>query len=72
MEVALPLDQMTTVEKLRVMETIWADLSRHEEEIDSPAWHEKVLREREERLASGAERYVDWTTAKTEILRRTI
>ncbi len=50
MDITLPLDQMTTVEKLRVMEVLWSDLSRHEEQLDSPAWHEKVLKDREEKL----------------------
>ena len=64
MNIALPLDQMTTAEKLRVMETLWTDLSRNEQEIESPAWHEQVLREREERVRSGQESFIDWETAK--------
>ncbi len=55
MEIALPLDQMTTAEKLRVMETIWADLSRDEAQFESPSWHGEVLKEREEKIKSGAE-----------------
>ncbi|MFN8625581.1 MAG: hypothetical protein U0587_06300 [Candidatus Binatia bacterium] len=31
MTITLPLDEMTTDEKLRVMEALWADLSRTEE-----------------------------------------
>ena len=33
MDIALPLDRMTTAENLRTMEALWADLSQHEEEI---------------------------------------
>ena len=67
MNIALPLDQMTTAEKLRVMETLWTDLSRNEQEIESPAWHEQVLREREERVRSGQESFIDWETAKQQL-----
>ncbi len=58
---------MTTAEKLRAMEALWADLSRHEENLQSPAWHEQVLKEREERVKSGQEKFQDWEVAKQEL-----
>jgi hypothetical protein len=67
MNIALPLDQMTTAEKLRVMEALWADLSRNEQEIESPPWHEQVLRERAERVRSGQESFIAWETAKQQL-----
>jgi hypothetical protein len=70
MDVTLPLDQMSTMEKLRAMEALWNDLSRREAELESPAWHGQVLREREERVASGKESFVDWETAKAQLRKR--
>ena len=67
MDITLPLDQMTIAEKLRVMESLWADLSRNEQELESPAWHEQVLNEREQRLRSGEETFIDWETAKRQL-----
>ena len=67
MDITLPLDQMTTTEKLRAMEALWADLCRHEEEIQSPPWHEEILKEREGKVRSGEERSVDWEIAKKEL-----
>lgn len=64
MEITLPLNEMTVEEKLRLMETLWSDLTRREEEFPSPAWHEGVLKEREERIKAGKEEFVDWDTAK--------
>ena len=58
---------MTTADQLRVMETLWADLSRNGQEIESPAWHEQVLREIEERVRSGQESFIDWETAKQQL-----
>ena len=67
MEITLPLDQMTIEEKLRVMEALWIDISRREEQFSSPAWHQDVLRIREERIKSGKEEYLDWEEGKKEI-----
>jgi hypothetical protein len=58
---------MTTAEKLRVMEAIWADLSRNETQVESPAWHEDVLKKREAKVKSGAESFIDWETAKKQL-----
>jgi hypothetical protein len=67
MNITLPLDQMSLADKLRVMEELWADLSRREAEVPSPAWHEEVLKQREERLRSGQETFVDWDAAKKQL-----
>jgi len=67
MDITLPLEQMTTAEKLRAMEALWADLSRNEAELPSPAWHEEVLRQRDERVKSGQEAFMDWELAKQQL-----
>jgi hypothetical protein len=67
MQPALPLDRMTREEKLRVMEELWADLSREEGKFESPAWHADVLRERVEAVKSGKDTFVDWETAKKKL-----
>ena len=67
MSTIVPLDQMTTPEKLRLMEELWANLSRNEQEFESPGWHEVVLKEREERLSKGEETPLDWEVAKEEL-----
>lgn len=67
MEATLPLDKMTVAEKLRAMEMLWTDLSRNEAQIESPAWHGDVLRDREARIKSGEEKFIDWETAKKQL-----
>jgi hypothetical protein len=52
------------------MEAIWESLSSDEQQVKSPAWHEQVLREREERLNSGKESPVDWESAKERLRSR--
>ena len=65
-ELALRLPR---VEKLRLMEALWDDLSHEGEEVDSPSWHEAVLKETEQRVASGEETPLDWVAAKRHLRR---
>lgn len=67
MEITLPLDQMTVEEKLRVMQTLWADLTRIDQQFPSPDWHKDVLKEREARFKSGSEKPVDWEEGKKQL-----
>ena len=67
MSIELEIERMTLEEKLRVMEALWADLSRNEKDIQSPPWHAQVLEERERRLKSGEEQFMGWEDAKREL-----
>jgi hypothetical protein len=37
------------------------------ESLKSSAWHEDVLRDREAKIKSGAEKFMDWETAKKQL-----
>jgi putative addiction module component (TIGR02574 family) len=64
MKTILPLEKMTRLEKIQVMEEIWQDLTLSSEDFESPAWHEAELRNREERVKEGKEAYIPWEEAK--------
>ena len=49
------------------METLWADLSRDEVKVESPAWHADALRETSELRAHGGEATLDWEKAKDKL-----
>ena len=70
MTMTLEIKRMTRVEKLQVMEAIWADLSNVDTDVESPAWHADVLKETEARIVAGQERIADWETAKQELRKR--
>ena len=70
MPVALPLKKMSRDEKLRAMETLWADLSKDEDRLESPAWHAQALREAERAVMAGKARFSDWEEAKKRIRRK--
>ena len=61
------LQDMTTEEKLQIMELLWDDICRNVPDLSSPAWHEEVLKEREKRLKEGKEKILDWEQAKNDI-----
>ncbi len=61
------LKNMTIEEKLKLMEEIWTDLIKHEDQISSPLWHKDFLEEREERVKKGQETILDWDEAKERI-----
>jgi hypothetical protein len=63
----LPLEKMTTEEKIRAMETIWDDLCKKAESIPSPSWHKDILEEREKAIKDGKEEFIDWSEAKKQI-----
>ncbi|MBI4650141.1 addiction module protein [Candidatus Desantisbacteria bacterium] len=67
MEITLPLEQMSTDEKIRTMENLWDDLCKKAESLSSPSWHKNVLHEREERIKSGDDKFMDWNKAKKHI-----
>lgn len=66
----LPLKDMTLHEKLAAMESIWEDLARTPDAIESPTWHKDILDERRRQVAEGQARFIDWETAKTDIRKK--
>lgn len=64
---ALEILQLPRQEKLRLMEVLWADLSREENDWESPAWHETALRETVGRVDRGEEPLLDWEAAKIKL-----
>jgi len=67
MATTIDLHEMTTPDKLRLMEALWQDLSTNESEVASPEWHGDVLAERDRLIASGEESFIDWEIAKRQL-----
>ena len=70
MQNTIEIKHLSREEKLRIMEALWEDLSKDEDQIESPDWHQKVLQETENRLATGEEKIVDWETGKKDLRKR--
>ena len=54
-------------EKLKIIESLWADLAADDESFPSPAWHEEELQKTEADLAAGRVEVLDWDDAKKEL-----
>ncbi len=67
MEILQEIKRLSHIDKLRVMEALWKDLSGDEEKYDSPAWHEDTLKKTEKRMNDGIEEIVDWDIAKKNL-----
>ena len=59
--------QLPLREKLLAMEAIWDDISRAEAVLEVPQWHKDILDEREQLIAEGKARFIDWEDAKKQI-----
>lgn len=68
--VDLPLSELSFAEKLDLMEALWADLSRDEMKLESPPWHETVLKDREKAYMAGEVAVSDWEEAKSRIKKK--
>lgn len=68
--IELPLSQWSLAQKLDLMEMLWADISQQEQSLDSPAWHEDILKERQAALANGSDTATNWEEAKERIRRK--
>lgn len=68
MAASLPLDQMSTEEKLRALEALWADLSQTAEtRMLAPQWHGDVLSARQRNVDEGTSAFSNWPDAKKRI-----
>lgn len=62
------LHELPLREKLFVMEALWDDLSAAEADLEVPAWQKEFLDVREEAIAAGTAKFIEWEDAKKEIL----
>jgi putative addiction module component (TIGR02574 family) len=65
--VELPISDLSLAQKLDLMEALWADLSRDDKKLESPAWHRNVLEDRQKAFEAGKISASDWEEAKKRI-----
>lgn len=66
--VDLPIFRLSLAQKLDLMETLWADRSRDEKKLESPAWHKAVLKDREAAFNAGKVTASDWEQTKKSLV----
>lgn len=58
------IKKMSKAERLRAMEALWDSLLHENGEIETPEWHEKVLKERKKRIANGSAEFISLSDLK--------
>lgn len=66
MAISIPLNQMSTQDKILAMEAFWDDLCSQAADL-SPEWHGELLANREQAVAEGREHFSDWAEAKERL-----
>lgn len=66
----VPITQLSFTQKLDLMEMLWADMIANEKKLESPAWHEAVLNDREAALDAGKITASNWDEAKERIKKK--
>jgi hypothetical protein len=67
MNISLPLDKMSKLDKIAVMESLWEDLCREPESIPSPEWHKDILEAREREVSEGKAKFTSFDRSKKRI-----
>jgi hypothetical protein len=55
---ATEIQKMNFLERLQAMELLWNSLLEDESKIDSPTWHDNVLRERKEKINNNEAKFI--------------
>ena len=61
------LHNLTSIEKLKIIEMLWEDLIADEINFPDLSWHEKILKATEEEFQAGKIEVLDWKKAKNEL-----
>lgn len=61
------IKQMSTEEKLHLVDVIWQELSLDEKQIEVPWQHKQMLDKRSEMVKEGEALFLDWEDAKKQI-----
>ncbi len=62
----LELKKMLAKDKIILMEEIWDSLLHDDDEIESPAWHEDILKERMRTIKDGSAEYISIDKLKSK------
>ncbi|MFM7316758.1 MAG: addiction module protein [bacterium] len=60
---------MTVADEARLLEAVWQSLCSNPGEVESPVWHDDVLKTRHERLGHGQTTISPWLEANARLLK---
>ncbi|MDR3157671.1 MAG: addiction module protein [Zoogloeaceae bacterium] len=66
-ETMLALETLSRADKLKLMETLWDDLSANAADLASPEWHGEALDAARRAYDAGEAALIDWPQAKRQL-----
>ena len=63
----IDISQLSSKERLEMMEALWDTLIHEVEEPASPAWHEDILKQRQESIEDGSAEYISLDDMKKKL-----
>jgi hypothetical protein len=64
------IENLTSAERLELLEVLWDGISQGASGYASPAWHQEALQESERAVAEGRATFTDWPEAEAELRRK--
>ena len=58
------IKKMSTSERLQIMEVLWDSFCYENDDIETPEWHETILQERKEKIATGNAKFISLSELK--------
>jgi putative addiction module component (TIGR02574 family) len=54
----IEIKKMSTIERLKAMESLWDSLMDEEPKIESPEWHRDILEKRKRKIDNGKAEFI--------------
>jgi len=67
---AVAIERMSIAERLQTMELLWRSMASEPDKLVSPAWHEKVLAQRLDKVEAGKGEFLTLTQLKKRLAKR--
>jgi putative addiction module component (TIGR02574 family) len=67
---AVAIERMSLAEKLQAMELLWRSMANKPDDLESPAWHKKVLSQRLAKVEGGKGEFLTLSQLKKRLAKR--
>lgn len=59
------IKKMNPTERIQVMEALWDSMLYDNTKIDTPKWHDEILKERKRKIENGSAKFISLAELKT-------
>jgi putative addiction module component (TIGR02574 family) len=58
------IKRLSKAERIQVMEALWDSMLYEEEKVETPEWHERILKQRKQSIADGTAKFLSISELK--------